>query len=204
MAPPSPAAGRPSKLLPWSRKIHSKIAALLFAFFFVVSGTGLMLGWKKNTGGYLLAKSHQGVATDLRDWLSVDSLASLAVAALRDSVSADLSPKLDRIDARPDKGMVKIHFAGHYWAVQLDAATGEVLHVERRRADFIENIHDGSIVDKLLGTGGQPFKLAYTTVMGASLFFLTLTGFWMWYAPKRMRRRKKAEAAPTTPKPNPS
>jgi len=69
----------------------------------------------------------------------------------------------------------------------LDGATGEVLHVGKRNSDFIEQLHDGSYVDRLLGSDLGAFKLFYTTVMGSALFVFCVTGFWLWYGPKRMR-----------------
>ena len=95
---------------------------------------------------------------------------------------------MDRIDIRPDKGMAKFVFADHFNGIQLDMATGEVLHIEKRRADLIEKIHDGSILDHYLDTGGGQIKLFYTTVIGLALLVFTVTGFWLWYGPKRMRR----------------
>ena len=168
------------------RKIHRLTGAFLFVFFFVVSITGLLLGWKKNSGGYLLAKSYQGTSTDLKNWLPLSQLHANACAILHDSVSADLALDLDRIDVRKDKGMVKFVFADQYWAVQLDGATGKLLHIERRRADYVENMHDGSLIDYYAGTGGI-FKLIYSTTMGLALLAFTITGFWLWYGPKRMR-----------------
>ena len=172
------------------RKVHRWIASILFVFFFLISLTGLILTWKKNSKGYLLAKSHKGSSTDLRQWLSFDSLHTIAVNTLRNSVSKDIPTTLDRIDARPDKGMVKFVFTEDYWAVQVDGATGKVLHLEKRRADFIENLHDGSYLDKVLNIDGQPFKLGYASIMAISLFMLTLSGFWLWYNPKRIRKEK--------------
>src|SRR5688572_9353920 len=174
----------------WYRKIHRYIAIASFFFLLMVSISGLLLIWKKNTGGYLLAESHKGSTPELSQWLSFDSLQKIAAATLRDSVSPGLSPKLNRIDDRPDKGMVKFVFEEHYWAVQLDGATGRVLHVERRRADFIENLHDGSFFDKF--TGGF-FKLSYGSFVGLSLLLLTITGFYLWINPKRIRRKKRVE-----------
>lgn len=171
----------------WYRKIHRYIAIASFFFLLLVSITGLLLIWKKNTGGYLLADSHKGSSPDLEKWLSFDSLQKIAAATLRDSVSPDLSPELNRVDARPGKGMVKFVFEHHYWAIQLDGATGKVLHVERRRADFIENLHDGSFFDKY--TGGF-FKLSYGSFVGLCLLLLTITGFYLWWNPKRIRKKK--------------
>src|SRR5687767_4446632 len=97
------------------RKIHRKIGAVLFAVFFVVSVTGLILGWKKHSGGVVLPPTSQGVSPDLSTWLPIDSLHDVALATLRDSIGRELSPELERIDARPQKGSVKFVFSKHYW-----------------------------------------------------------------------------------------
>ena len=107
---------------------------------------------------------------------------------MHEQVDASLSLEMDRIDIRPDKGMAKFVFADHYNGIQLDMATGKVLHIEKRRADFIEKIHDGSILDQYLHTGNGQIKLFYTTVIGLALLVFTVTGFWLWYGPKRMRK----------------
>jgi uncharacterized iron-regulated membrane protein len=182
---------RRAKILRISRSIHRTTGALLFVFFFIVACTGLLLGWKKNSGGIILAKTYEGSSTDLKDWLPIDVLHQKAVSVVRESVSLDLSLELDRIDIRPDKGTVKFVFVEHYWGVQIDGATGEVLHVERRRADFIENVHDGSVLDYFAGTSGGQIKLVYTSVMGTALLTFTVTGFWLWYGPKRFRAKSK-------------
>jgi hypothetical protein len=173
------------------RTWHRSTGALLFAFFFIVSVTGLLLGWKKHSGDLLLAASRSGTSSDLKDWLPLDSLHTLACAVFRDSISADAPLELDRIDVRKDKGMVKFIFISGFWGIQLDGATGAVLHIERRRSDFIEKIHDGSLLDLWLGTGNGQIKLFYTTLMGLALLLFTVTGFWLWYGPVRMRRAKR-------------
>ena len=63
-----------AKTLRVFRKVHRTTGAFLFIFFFIISITGLLLGWKKNSGGLLLADSRKGTTTDLRQWLPVDSL----------------------------------------------------------------------------------------------------------------------------------
>ncbi len=171
------------------RKIHRTTGAILFLFFFFVAITGLTLGWKKHTGGLILPKSYNGTSTNLKDWLPLDSLHKIACKVLHDSVSKDLSPELERIDVRKDKGMVKFVFIDHYWGIQLDGATGKLLHIERRRSDFIENLHDGSILDYYFETSYEQIKLVYTSIMGTALLTFTVTGFWLWIGPKRMRRK---------------
>ena len=50
-------------------------------------------------------------------------------------------------------------------------------------------IHDGSILDYYIATSNGQIKLFYTSIMGLALLTFTITGFWLWYGPKRMRKR---------------
>lgn len=172
------------------RKVHRTTGAFLFIFFFFIAVTGLLLGWKKHSGELILTKSYQGTSTNLKNWLPIDSLHTIAIKTLQDSVSIDLSQKLDRIDIRKDKGMVKFVFADHYWGIQLDGATGKLLYIGQRRSDLIENIHDGSLLDSYFKTNNGIIKVVYTTIMGLSLLTFTITGFWLWYGPKRMKKTR--------------
>ena len=175
------------------RLVHRTTGAFLFLFFVFVSTTGLLLGWKKHSNGIILPKSYTGTSTNLEDWLSLDSLQTIAFNALHDSVSPNLSLDVERIDVRKHKGMVKFVFIEGYNGIQLDGATGEILHIEKRRSDFIENIHDGSIIDHLLGTKKEWFKLVYTSIMGLALLTFSITGFWLWYGPKILRYKKRSK-----------
>ena len=166
------------------------MGAALFLLFFVISLSGLTLGWKKNSNGMILPKTQKGTTSHLEEWLPFSELHKIAVTTLHDSVDKNLSIELERIDARPEKGIVKFVFIDGYWGIQLDGATGKVLSIERRRHDFIENIHDGSILDYIFKTDGEILKLIYTSIMGTSLFLFTVTGFWMWYGPKVMRGKR--------------
>ncbi len=178
-----------AKRIRWFRWFHRKIAIFLFVFFLVLSITGVLLGIKKQSG--LLAPTQKGASNDLSTWLSLDSLHKNAIHFLHDSVSANLSAELDRIDVRPDKGIVKFTFKDHFKGLQLDGTTGRLLFVETRKSDFIEKIHDGSILDKVFGTNGDQAKLSYTIIMGLSLFMLVVSGLWLWYGPKRLRKKRR-------------
>ncbi len=182
-----------AKRLRLFRKIHRLTGAFLFVFFFIVSISGLLLGWKKHSNGLILPKSYKGISTDSKDWKSLDELYNNAVKIARTKISPDLSLELERIDVRPDKGMVKFVFIQDYWGIQLDLTTGELLHIERRNSDFVENIHDGSVLDYIFRTDGEYLKLAYTTIMGLSLLTFTITGFWLWFGPKRLRKLREIE-----------
>jgi hypothetical protein len=115
-------------------------------------------------------------------------LVSVAKAYSRDSLKKE--NEIDRIDIRPQKGIAKIVFANHFTELQLDCKTAEVLSVSTRKSDFIEKIHDGSIVDFFVKTSSDQFKLFYTTAAALSLILLSFSGFWLWYNPIRIKKRK--------------
>ncbi len=163
---------------------------VLAVLFLVIALSGLLLGWKKNSFGMILPKTEKGISTNIEDWMPMDSLHLIATKTLHEKVDPNLSLELDRIDIRPNKGMMKFQFEEGYHEIQLDATTGEVLQINRRLSDLIEEIHDGSIVDKWLNIGGGVFKLFYTTLMGVSLFLFVITGIWLWVGPKVMKRMK--------------
>lgn len=174
-----------AKTLRTVRKIHRWTGISLFLLFLFISITGLLLGWKKNSNGYLLPKSEKGISTDINQWLSVSELKQKAIITLQD-FDRNLDTTINRIDIRPSKGMAKFTFTEHYHEIQLDCSTGKTLNIGKRRSDFIEQIHDGSILDRWLGI--KVFKLIYTSITGLALLVFTLTGFWLWYGPKRMRQ----------------
>ena len=184
----NPKRKRQAKTIRLFRKIHRWSAILLFSFFFIISISGLLLGWKKHSAGVILPKTYTGTTSNFNDWLSLDSLQRLANEALLEHTGKDLSLELDRLDIRQAKGVAKFVYAEHYWGVQVDGATGEILHIGKRNSDLFENIHDGSILDKLLGTTNGQVKLIYTSIMGLALLTFTVTGFWLWFGPKRMQR----------------
>ena len=174
-----------AKTLRTARKLHRVTGIFLFLFFFIIAITGLLLGWKKQSG--LLPPSAKGISTKPADWLPIDSLQMQAASYLA-GIDKGLSAELDRIDIRPGKGMVKFVYAKHFWELQLDCTTGALLQTSRRNSDIIEKIHDASLLDYRLNTGDW-VKLIYTTIMGLALILFTVTGFWLWYGPKRMRKQ---------------
>lgn len=177
-----------ARILRIFRKIHRYTGAFLFVVFFFIAVSGLLLGWKKHSGDTILAKTRTGSSTRLEDWKPMSDLRARAIAYYRDSLGQTGAFQLERIDVRPEKGVVKFIFDPGYWGLQVDGATGEVLRAGRRRSDFIEQLHDGSIVDRWLGIGNGSFKLFYTSLSGVALLVFTVTGFWLWYGPKHMRR----------------
>ncbi len=173
------------------RKIHRTMGAFLFLFFFIVAITGLMLGWKKNSNGWVLPATMKGSATNLDHWKSNNELLRISDSILINKVDKSLRTELDRIDIRKDKGIVKFSYIDNYWEIQLDGQSGNVLQISQRRSDFFEDVHDGSFLDRYFNTNGEPIKLIYTSIMGISLFLFTITGCWLWLGPKFIRNKKR-------------
>lgn len=177
-----------AKILRVFRKVHRTTGAFLFVFFFIVAATGFLLGIKKHSGGMILRETKKGISTELTDFLPLDSLQNNANRFITEYLKESNPSKIDRIDVRPEKGIVKFTFKSNFYEVQLDGATGSLLHIDLRRSDVIEKIHDGSIVDYYFGFESGVFKLIYTIIMSLALMLFTITGFWLWYGPKRMRK----------------
>jgi uncharacterized iron-regulated membrane protein len=178
-----------AKTIRFFRKLHRITGLILLVFILNMAITGILLGWKKNSYDYILPDIRKGTSADLNNWLPLDSLEKAATQALS-NFSAELETTISRIDIRPNQGIVKFIFENHYWGVQLDGKTAQILHIGKRRSDFLEQLHDGSFVDKFLGSN-YIFKLFFTSVMGFSLILFGLSGFWIWYGPQKMRKLKK-------------
>jgi uncharacterized iron-regulated membrane protein len=171
------------------RRLHKFVAVPLFVFMFLIGLTGVLLGWKKQAS--LTPPTQKGTSADARQWLPMDSIQNLALAFARDSLG--FADEIDRLDLRPDKGVVKVVFVKNYTEIQIDLTTGQVLLTQKRWNDFIEQIHDGTIVDRLAGTDGNPVKTTYTTLTSLGLMLLSFSGFWLWLNPKRIRKIKHIE-----------
>lgn len=170
------------------RKLHKWVGIAALVFFTLVASTGLLLAWKKNSGGYIQAPTIKGTASTPAQWLSLQAIQEKALYYL-DSCAPGSATAIDRIDVRPGSRVAKVVFEEHYHGLQIDLATGALLAHEIRRADFIEQLHDGSLLDRLSGLNF--FKLLYSTLAGVSLLFLAFSGWKLWYNPKKMKALKK-------------
>lgn len=161
------------------RSLHQWIGIAIAFFLLFTSVTGLFLGWKKNVD-WLQPSTNTGGSTNVSEWVSYEQVVTTANHAL-DSVH---HPRvgIERIDARPDKGIIKVVYLD-FWEVQVDGKTGKAMSVAPRNADWIEHIHDGSIIS-------EGFKLAYTNYIGFGLLIMSITGFWLWLGPRRIRQFK--------------
>jgi uncharacterized iron-regulated membrane protein len=167
------------------RKWHGKVSAVAFIFFFFISVTGILLGWKDLFASKIYTSAgKQVMARKVGDWLPLDSLQQIAVNDLRQRAPSAGEAKVITLNARLDKGFVRFTFDGGY-NVQLNARSGELQSIEKKATDLFIKIHDGEILDELFNTKSGAIKTSYTSLLGLALFFLTLTGFWMRYGRKK-------------------
>lgn len=166
-----------------ARPLHRWLGVPLTALVLLSSATGVLLAWKKNSAT-LQPPTQVGASTDVEAWAGLAAVRTAAVEALaRQAPDAAASPLVvDRFDARPDKGVVKVRFTNH-WEVQVDPVTLQALSVGKRNDVWIEQIHDLSIVS-------DGFKLLSMNVLGLGLVLLSGSGLWLWYGPRLIRRRR--------------
>ena len=172
------------------RKLHSSIIIFFVAFFIIISLSGLILAWKKNSAVVLLPKTEKGISKDMGKWLSIASLKSIAVKCLKDSVSNELSARISKIDIRPNKGIAKFIFKNNYYEIQVDCTNGNVLAVNKRNSDWIEDIHDDSIIDRFFEIKGNPVKVIYSTLLALGSMFMTFTGIVIWAKRRKLIKQK--------------
>ena len=165
------------------RVFHRWIGLTLALLLMISAVTGVLLALKKEVE-IIQPPTQRGVSENLAEWKSLDEIRAIAEKALHETYPEQKENSVDRMDARPSKGIVKVLFEAGNWEVQVDGKSGEVKSVEKRYSDWIESLHDGSIIS-------DGFKLFSMNFLGIGLLFLIGTGVWLWYGPRRVRMKKR-------------
>ena len=88
-------------LLRTSRKYHRWIGSAFFVFFFVISITGFLLGWKNLFNTTLYAGKKIGHTKNMSArWLPLDTLETIARHGLVEKAAVIDGGKIDRLDIR--------------------------------------------------------------------------------------------------------
>lgn len=161
-----------------SRKIHRWGSILIAIPFLIVLISGLFLQLKKDVA-WIQPESQEGVSTVPS--ISFDKILASAKSIPEAQISS--WDDIDRLDVRPDKGMVKVR-ANNHWEIQIDTQTGEVLQAEYRRSDIIEMMHDGSWFH-------ESAKLWIFLPTGIIVTALWITGIYMFFIPYLNKRRNR-------------
>lgn len=165
------------------RVFHRYLGLTLAAFLTISAVTGILLALKKDVD-ILQPVTQKGTTSDLASWKQMSEIATIGQEALAAAHPDLKNNPIKRIDARPSKGVAKIIFENGNWEVQVDASSGKVLSIGKRYSDWIESLHDGSIISDL-------FKLISMNFLGFGLLILIGSGFWLWLGPKRFRELRK-------------
>jgi len=165
-----------------SRKLHRWGAILVSLPFLIVIISGLFLQVKKEFD-WIQPPTQSGSAPGVS--LPFDSVLTTARSIPELGVKDWID--IDRLDVRPDDGIIKIR-STNSWEAQIDAHNGKLLQLAKRRSDLIESIHDGSwFHDKA--------KLWIFLPSAIIVFILWITGIYLFFYPyfAKRRNRKKLE-----------
>lgn len=165
------------------RLVHYWLTAFTLVTVAVVAITGVLLTLKKDFA-VLQAPTAEASAPGLPP-MPLDRL--LAAIAAETGSSALGWRDIDRIDVRPRDGLAKV-ILNDRTEYQVDLHTLEVLQTGYRTSDFIESLHDFSV----LGDWGK-YLLSLPT--GIALFVLWGTGAYMFIKPMLVKRRKRRAKA---------
>jgi len=163
----------------WHRYLGVSLALLLL----ISAVTGILLSLKKEVD-FLQPPTQKGEVQSLQEWKPLHELSTIASTHFYEKYPDQKNNPIDRLDVRPSKGIVKVLFGEGNWEVQVDGHSGAVLSVAKRHSDWIESLHDGSIISDL-------FKLISMNFLGVGLIVLLSTGLWLWYGPRLIRIEKK-------------
>lgn len=171
---------RATKIRKGSRSLHRLAAAVVALPLLVVIATGLLLQLKKDWA-WVQPPTARGAAPGEAPAIAFEEILAAARSVPRAGIErwADV----DRLDVRPERGVVKVRGRSG-WEVQVDTASGAVVQVARRRSDLIEALHDGSYF------GGWA-KLGVFLPAGLLLLVLWLSGVYLYAAAVASRRRSR-------------
>ncbi len=165
-----------------TRKIH-RIGAIIIALpFLIVLVTGLLLQVKKDVS-WVQPATQEGISTIPS--ITFDQILSVSKSVPEAEISS--WDDINRLDVRPDKGMVKVR-ANNHWEIQIDTESAEILQVEYRRSDIIEAMHDGSWF-------ADAAKYWIFLPTGVIILVLWLSGVYMYFIPTLNKRRNQKRMA---------
>lgn len=151
--------------------IHLWIGVLATVFIIVVSITGILLNHKVRLGYQASVDNAEPALLN-----AAMSLAELVDRA-RSVDPALAAVAVDRMDVRPDDGLVKVRFEDATTTeVILRLDDGRVLSTAPRGDVFLERLHSGELF------GDRWVLLSDVTAIG--LMVLMVSGLWLWLFPR--------------------
>ena len=166
------------KLKILTRRVHYWVSIAVAIPLLVIISTGVLLQLKKNLAWVQPPERH-GVADS--PTLSLPAVLDI-VRAVPEANVREWSD-IPRVEYRPRRSLMKV-VSSNGTEVQIDAVSGAVLQVARRRSDLIESIHDGSFFHPAA-------KLWVFLPAGVALLGLLVTGLYLFFLPIVSRRRAR-------------
>ena len=175
-------------LLQQFRNLHKKFASVLFVFFFLIGLTGSLLSFKSAFTKVIFENKQISGESKLAAILPLDSLETIATSTLNEKASTSFK-KSEKVEIKLSKGTVIFYYKDAY-SIELNGASGAPILIEKKFGGIIQDIHDGAILDSLLTNKLSLSKKVYSIIMGLSLLLLTITGTYMWYKPKMIKKNR--------------
>jgi len=169
-----------------NRIVHKWVSIVIAMPLLLVFVTGILLLTKKEFA-FIQPPTARGEGTIPS--ISFHHVLSIANTVERAQISS--WDDIDRLDVRPGKGIIKIRSRNRI-EIQIDSQTGDVLHVAKRRSDFIESIHDGTFFEKNA-------NLWLMLPIAITALVMSVTGIIMFFIPylkKRRRSKRLTESLP--------
>lgn len=169
------------------RQIHYWTSLPLLVTVFIIAATGSILALKKDFAALQPPTRSGSEPGNLNRPIS-----DLVSAASRVPGHGGIGwQDIERIDVRPGAGVAKVILHSRT-EIQVDIATGKVLQVGYRTSDWIETIHDFSIL------GGWS-RYVFSFGSGIAILAMAATGVYLFLLPmivRRQRRRTKGRMTP--------
>ena len=159
-----------------NRTLHKWASIIIALPLFVIFLSGILLLVKKEIG-FIQPPTLQGIARVPK--IEFDEILTIVKTEKRAEIND--WQDIDRLDVRPDKGIIKVRSINAI-EVQLDASTGEILHVAKRYSDLIESIHDGTYFQKNA-------NLWFTLPIAMVAILISVTGVVLFFLPRLRKRR---------------
>lgn len=161
-----------------NRSTHKWASIVIAIPFLIILVTGILLLLKKEIE-YIQPASAKGIF----DQPSISFEQILTIAKTVEQANIDSWQAIDRLDVRPNKGIIKIRTKSR-WEIQIDAATGEILKTAYRRSDIIEQLHDATYwQDKA--------NLWFTLPVAITLLLISITGIILFSLPYFRRYKSR-------------
>ncbi len=166
-----------------NRKLHYWGSALIALPLLLVIGSGVILQLKKDWT-WVQPYEHRGQEPAPR--IELTDILTAIKNFDHPQVHVSSWDDIKRLDVRPDRGVAKATLYND-WEVQVDTTDGRIMSAAYRRSDWLEALHDGSIIS-------DGYKMWIVFPSSLVLLFLWGSGMWMWIWPiinkRRVRRRK--------------